>query len=170
MTTRRTEEEVDNHGRRTALVEEEHQERDAHAHGVSGSDEVVKSTADPWFVTQGFIRMLASLLAVALVAVETLLGFRFAFLLAGANASNGFVDFIYDASGWIVEPFEGIADPSSVDGGGVFDPATLIAMAVVGVAGILILMTLWAISSAPATSSEHRTTRTRHDTTSVHED
>ena len=45
---------------------------------------------------------------VALAVVETLLVGRLAFLLAEANANNGFVNFIYDVSKPLAEPFQGI--------------------------------------------------------------
>jgi hypothetical protein len=108
------------------------------------------------------------IIAVITLALEALLGFRFAFLLAGANPTNGFVDFIYDSSNWLVDPFEGIAATSAVDGG-VFDPATLIAMAVVMVVAALVVLALSALT-AYSGSGSHATTRTtsRHGHASEH--
>ena len=83
--------------------------------------------------------------------------FRFGFLLGGANPNNGFVDFIYDATNWLVEPFDDIAS-ASASGDGVFDPATVIAMAVVLAAGVLTMLALWAISTFPTHSTEHAAT------------
>ena len=41
-----------------------------------------------------------------LAGLETLLALRFTFLAFGANPNSGFVDFIYDFSGFFMEPFE----------------------------------------------------------------
>jgi len=104
---RRTEEEEieDEHGRyRTAVHEREPADR----HEALAEEQVVTATPDSWSVARGWIRVIALWIAVALAAVETVLGFRLGFLLAGANASNGFVDFIYDISDPLAEPFQGI--------------------------------------------------------------
>jgi hypothetical protein len=41
-----------------------------------------------------------------LAGIETLLALRFTFFAFGANPNSGFVDFIYDFSGFFMEPFE----------------------------------------------------------------
>jgi hypothetical protein len=113
---------------------------------------------DSWYAARGAVRSIQALIAVIALALESLLAFRFVFLLTGANANNGFVDFIYDSTNWLVDPFEGIASTSEVDGG-VFDPATLIAMAVVMVVAALIILALSAITTYPGAGG-HATTRT----------
>ena len=61
-----------------------------------------------------------------------LLGFRFLFLLLGANQASGFVSFIYDITEPFVAPFYGIF-PEVTYNQSYFDPATLVAMAVYSV-------------------------------------
>jgi hypothetical protein len=80
------------------------------------------------------VRTISLVLFAILAAVETMLAFRLAFLAAGANAANNFVEFIYDSTGWLADPFEGIIANRAMDGGGTFEPATLIAMFVYAVA------------------------------------
>jgi hypothetical protein len=88
-------------------------------------DEVVEERrGDPWNIARGWVRMVGAWIMVVLAVVETLLIFRLGFQLASANPNNGFVDFIYDVTGGLVDPFEGIARNRSVGDGGVFEPAT----------------------------------------------
>jgi hypothetical protein len=153
--------------RTTEVVDEPVRDSEAHEH--AGAEEVVTTRPDGATVMQGIIRMLSALVALAVVTLEALLAFRFAFLLGGANPDNGFVDFIYDSTSWIVDPFEGIANTSTVDDG-IFDPATLIAMAVVAVVGLLIIMGLWALSMAPSMGHTTSTSRSTHGSRTIHEE
>src|SRR5439155_261724 len=75
-------------------------------------------------VARGWIGVFAAWMGIALAVVEVIIGFRLGFLLAGANPSNGFVDFIYDISDPLTDPFQGIFTNRSVDGG-IFEPASL---------------------------------------------
>jgi hypothetical protein len=129
------------------------------SHDTEVVGEEVVDHGDPWYAARGAVRTVQMLIAVVALALESLLAFRFAFLLTEANPSNGFVDFIYDSTNWLVDPFEGIASTSSVDGGGVFDPATLIAMAVVMVVATLLILLLSAFTAYPGSGS-HATART----------
>jgi hypothetical protein len=67
-----------------------------------------------------------------------LLTFRFIFKLLGANATSGFVSFIYGLTDIFQAPFSGIF-PATTDQGAVttavFDPAILIAIVVYGLVG-----------------------------------
>jgi hypothetical protein len=83
----------------------------------------------------------------ALVVVESILAFRLGFQLWGANPANNFVEFIYDLSGPLVEPFEGIAAIRDVEGDGFYEPATVIAMAVFAVAALLLIGVILALRS-----------------------
>jgi hypothetical protein len=127
-------------------------------HGSEVVNEEAVSHGDSWYATRGAVRSVQMIIAVITLALESLLAFRFVFLLTGANANNGFVDFIYDSTNWLVDPFEGIANTSEVNGG-VFDPATLIAMAVVMVVAALVVLALSALTTYPG-SGTHATTRT----------
>lgn len=143
-----------------APVEGERAHEPAHEHEVAEGAEVAVDEPHPWDIARGWVRTLAIWIALALVLVETLLLFRFGFLLANANENNGFVDFIYDVSRPLVEPFEGIASQSAVNGG-VFDPATLIAVIVYFVAALLLILLIMAITSGPSLGQRHVATRSR---------
>lgn len=69
--------------------------------------------------------------------IEVLLAFRFIFRLLGANPLSGFVSFIYSITGIFIAPFWGIFN-SFVSNGlaarSVFEPATVIGMAVYAIA------------------------------------
>jgi uncharacterized protein YggT (Ycf19 family) len=85
----------------------------------------------------------------ALAIVETLLVFGLGFLLAGANSSNGFVNFIYDVSKPLAAPFQGI-----VANTGNLEYASPIAMVVYAVAALLLIAVLFAITAGPSASGE----------------
>lgn len=165
MGTRRVEE-MDEDGRRTVttytddtpvVVDNTHVANEAAVESV-GEDRVVHD--NPFNLVRGFIMMLGALAFAALTIVETGLGFRLGFLAAGSNPTNGFVDFIYDSTNWLVEPFGGIVTNEAVNGGGTFESATLIAMIVYAVAFFLFAVVLWAITSFPSPGGE-RTSVTR---------
>lgn len=61
--------------------------------------------------------------------IETVLLFRFAFKMIGANTLSGFTDLIYMVSAPFVAPFVEIV-PSAISGASVIEWSTLIAMAV----------------------------------------
>ena len=136
---------------------------------VGRYDEVVEERrGDPWNIARGWVRMVGAWIMVVLAVVETILIFRLGFQMASANPNNGFVDFIYDVSGGLVGPFEGIARNRSVGDGGVFEPATVIAMAVYLVAAMLLVAMIWALTSAPSPAGERSVTTRSHRGTSVH--
>jgi len=73
--------------------------------------------------------------------IEVVLAFRMIFKLLGANAANGFVHGIYYITQFLVGLFEGIFSQiaTGVDGAAVFEPATLIAIIIVGVIAWIVL-------------------------------
>lgn len=157
---RETDEVEDEHGRRSTAVEE----RDVHTRADNeavAEDEVVSSSPGAGNMVRGWIRVLAALLGVALVAVETAIGFRLAFLLANANATNGFVDFIYDVTDPLVEPFQGIIANEAVDSG-IFEPASVIAMVVYLVGAALLIAAILVLTSGPSGGDRVVTSRSRH--------
>lgn len=84
--------------------------------------------------------------------LEVLLGFRFIFMLLGANPRSGFTSFLYSITGIFIAPFSGIFSPISTTGlasRSVFDPATLIAMLIYALAawGIVRLLRIKAANS-----------------------
>jgi YggT family protein len=161
MAIRRQAEEVeDEHGRHATDVEERDVRRPVHDEAVA-EDEVVTASPGPWNVARGWIRVLAALLGVALVAVETAIGFRLAFLLGNANAANGFVDFIYDVTDPLVEPFQGIIANEAVDGG-ILEPASVIAMVVYLAGAALLIAAILILTSGPSGGERVVTSRSRH--------
>ena len=77
--------------------------------------------------------------------IEVILGFRFVFKLMGANPSNVFVKGLYDVTQLFVGVFEGIFSKATTTGAeatAIFEPATLIAIIVVGLIawGVMKLM------------------------------
>ena len=68
--------------------------------------------------------------------IEILLAFRFVLKITGANPATGFVDFTYAMSQLFVVPFFGIFPRATTDGAvttAIFEPSTLVAMAVYAV-------------------------------------
>ncbi len=92
------------------------------------------------------VAMLGWWVGLAGLAVLALLTFRVGFELADANASNSFVEFIYDITGPLVQPFQGIANARTLDGGGVFNPETAIAMGVYLIATALVMLAIGALA------------------------
>jgi uncharacterized protein YggT (Ycf19 family) len=112
-------------------------------------EQVVQSSAGGLDMARGWVRSLGGVILVALAVVETLLVGRLGFLLAEANSSNGFVNFIYDVSKPLAEPFQGI-----VANTGNLEYASAIAMGVYAVAALLLIAALHAITGGPSTAGE----------------
>ena len=88
-----------------------------------------------------------------LAIVEALLVLRLILKLVGATASNWFVNLIYDITGPLVRPFEGIIQHRTVGTDGVFEPEVVIALVIYPLLAWLvtaIIGNVWA--SAPRTS------------------
>ena len=171
---RKTTNEFGDDGRRLVVTTEEGPSRPSNnfrSREVFGeAEEVIRSRRGPWEVTRVWIRAVGLWVMVAAAIVEAALAFRLGLLAGGANPANGFVDFIYDVSGPLVQPFEGIAANRSVDGG-VFEPAAAIAMAVYLVAALLVVAVLWAASAAPSPAGERTaTSRSHRQASAVRED
>jgi hypothetical protein len=69
-------------------------------------------------------------------ALDILLLSRFLLKITGANASNGFVSFIYDVTRIFVLPFQGIfgeTTAENLENNSVFEPSVLIAIVVYAV-------------------------------------
>jgi len=146
MTIRRQDEDItDGSGQRTATVEDRPIVRDDSV----VEEQVVHSSAGGWNLARGWVRSLGAVILVALAVVETVLVGRLAFLLAEANATNGFVNFIYDVSKPLAEPFQGIVANS-----GNLEYASPIAMVVYAVAALLLIAVLFAITAGPSAAGE----------------
>ncbi len=91
----------------------------------------------------GTNHIIQRVIGIIFIIIEVILGFRLVFKLLGANAENFFVKLIYDVSQVFVGVFEGIFSQASTKGletTGVFEPATLIAMVVIGIIAWIILI------------------------------
>jgi uncharacterized protein YggT (Ycf19 family) len=145
MTIRRQDEEMaDESGRRMAAADRPIARDDSVV-----EEQVVHSPAGGWNLARGWVRSLGAVIMAALAIVETLLVFRLGFLLASANSNNGFVDFIYDVSKPLAEPFQGIVADT-----GNLEYASPIAMVVYAVAALLLIAVLFAITSGPSAAGE----------------
>jgi hypothetical protein len=94
-----------------------------------------------------------------LLALEGLLALRFALLAFGANASSGFVDFVYDVSWPFVRPFDGAFANRTWDEG-IIEVSTLLAMGVWLLVFGLIIMVINAL--LPKLYEGGTVTRRRH--------
>ena len=84
-------------------------------------------------------RMLRQLVDLVMYFIGAVVGLRFLFRLFGANADNGFVNWVYDTSGEILSPFRNIFVNPSLDGAGVVDFTALFGLIVYGLASLLVL-------------------------------
>src|SRR2546423_10850403 len=66
----------------------------AHDDAAIADEEVATTQASPWEVASGWVRAVGLIIGVTILAIETALGFRLAFLMTAANPNNSFVDFI----------------------------------------------------------------------------
>jgi uncharacterized protein YggT (Ycf19 family) len=161
MTIRRQDEQMaDESGRRTAVADRPIA-RDDNGQGSAVADrsiarddsvveeQVVHSPAGGWNLARGWVRSLGAAILVALAIVETLLVFRVGFLMAKANASNSFVNFIYDLSKPLASPFQGIVADS-----GNLEWASPIAMGVYAIAALLLIAVLFAVTAGPSAAGE----------------
>jgi hypothetical protein len=137
-------------------VEREYKD-DEHLSEHRAEESVTTTHGSPSEYARDWLRAFGLWAMFGLAVVETLLGFRLGFQLAGAN-ETGFVDFIYDITGPMVEPFTGIGEIREVNGG-ILEPATIVAMLVYFAAGMLFIALLWALSSFPARGHSRATYR-----------
>ncbi|MEX1196186.1 MAG: hypothetical protein WD904_05600 [Dehalococcoidia bacterium] len=119
-------------------------------------DQIVHSPAGGWNLARGWVRSLGAVIMVALAVVESLLVFRLGFLVAEANSNNGFVNFIYDVSKPLAEPFQGIVANS-----GNLEYASAIAMGVYAVAALLLIAALFALTAGPSLGGDERVVTSR---------
>jgi len=111
------------------------------------------------------ISTLSWLVGLAGIAVLGLLGLRLTFQAGNANPTD-FVQFIYDITSPLVQPFQGIANTRELDGGGVFQPEVAIAMGVYLVATAFVMMALRALANMSLAAADEGTAT--HRTRLVH--
>ena len=72
--------------------------------------------------------------------VLVFLSLRFILKLFGANPQNGFVDWVYDNTGVLLDPFRGIFSNAVIEQNSILEFNTLFAMLIYALFGMLILM------------------------------
>lgn len=82
-----------------------------------------------------YVRWFVNLVATVILGLIVL---RFFFELLGANSSAAFVSFIYRVSAPLVSPFRGIFNRPAIEGAGVVDWGSLLAILVYGIIFYLI--------------------------------
>lgn len=84
-------------------------------------------------------RLLAGLINFFTAVAEIFLGLRVILRLFGANSSASFVQWIYDSSAVLMQPFRGIFPTTTVAPGHLLDFSALFAMIVYGLIGLALL-------------------------------
>lgn len=85
------------------------------------------------------VRNLTSNLLYGLISlVEAFLALRFILKLFGANAGNAFVEWAYEMSSVLLEPFRGIFPTTVFKSSFVIEFSTLFAMVIYGVVALLV--------------------------------
>jgi uncharacterized protein YggT (Ycf19 family) len=95
-----------------------------------------------------------NLLNLFLTAVGVILSLRFVLKLFGANANNGFVDWVYEMSSVLLEPFRGIFGAKVFENQYVLEFSTLFALLVYSIFGLLLIWLITAVT--PETDSAPR--------------
>jgi len=83
--------------------------------------------------------------------VVGILGLRFLLKLFGANAANGFVNWVYEMSDVLLEPFRGIFPAKVFENQYVFEFSTLFAMLMYAIIALLLMWLIAAVTPEPAT-------------------
>jgi hypothetical protein len=86
----------------------------------------------------------------ALVVGEIVLGLRLFFKLVSADSTNWFVAGIYHITGQMIRPFTGVFSIHTVTGGGIFEPAVVIAMVLFLIGAVL---AIWVVRSLASVRS-----------------
>ncbi len=83
--------------------------------------------------------ILTNLINITISLVEAALGLRFILRLFGANPNTPFVQWVYDTSAPLLDPFRGIFPTRTLQGGFVFDFSTLFAMIIYALLGYFLI-------------------------------
>lgn len=109
--------------------------------------------------------MIRRILMVLFGLIETMLGFRFVFKLAGANPANALIKMLYDITEPIVGVFANIFTPGNTEGleiASIFEPGTLIAMVVIALIAIAIGKLMPNNTQVQKYTSEHANTNNNY--------
>jgi len=85
-----------------------------------------------------FISRLNQFIWLVAAVIAALIGFRFILMLANANPANPFANVIYNLTGWLVYPFQGLLQNPTTGNGTVIEITSLLAMVVYMMAAGLI--------------------------------
>jgi uncharacterized protein YggT (Ycf19 family) len=96
-----------------------------------------------------------------LTIAEIFLGLRFIFRFFAANPNNGFVNWIYNSSDTLMEPFRGIFPPVTFGNHFVVDFSILFAMAIYGVFALLLIYIVSLIGAG--SSKAVKASKKKHD-------
>lgn len=88
-----------------------------------------------------------NLLNFFLAVVEGFLGLRFLLKMFGANANTGFVDWVYEMSAVLLEPFRGIFPAKVFENRYVFEFSTLFAMLIYAILGLVLIFLINALTA-----------------------
>jgi hypothetical protein len=88
--------------------------------------------------------------------VEAFLALRFILKLFGANGANGFVNWVYEMSGVLLEPFRGVFPTTVFKNNFVFEFSTLFAMVIYAIVAILIFALLDLVAGTTTSKSKKR--------------
>lgn len=84
-------------------------------------------------------RFLAGFINFFVGVAELFLGLRVLLRLFGANPQAAFVQWVYDSSGMLLDPFRGIFPAKTLAANSVVDFSALFAMLVYGLIGVLLI-------------------------------
>jgi hypothetical protein len=115
--------------RTTERVERADEDAAPTQRAVTNSEETYSTASDPYEDQRNAAWRIGQLVYLIFGVMIALIAIRFVLLLLGANPNAGFTNFVYDVTGPLVAPFEGIFGAPDVETG-VFDPASLVAIVV----------------------------------------
>lgn len=99
-------------------------------------------TIDHVLARRALLDRISSVIWFVVGMLEVAIGLRIAFRLLEANASSGFVSFIYDVTEPFVRPFQGIFNDPASDGA-VLDTAALMAMIIWAFVAWAVVRLIW---------------------------
>lgn len=89
--------------------------------------------------------------------VEFFLVIRLLLMLVGASTNNGFVNFVYSITNYIVAPFKGIIANIELSSNNIFEPATVIALVIVAfIAWIFMILLSGGITGKKVETTESK--------------
>lgn len=93
-------------------------------------------------------KILANLVNIVFGIIEIFLGLRILLKLFGANSAAPFVNWIYETSQPLLEPFQNIFPTPVIEGGFVLELSTLFALVIYGLLGYLLTELIYFVGDA----------------------